>query len=633
VFNWTSSNTTVATVDGTGRVTARALGTARIDASADGRTGSTTVTVIAATVARVVVTPPSSSVVILGTTQLSARLESADGTEIKGPLVTWSSSNAVVASVDQTGLVTGAQVGSATITASAQGHSGTATVFVADRLIASIDVVPATATVLVGDSVQFSAVLRASDGSILSGRTIVWSTSNSATVVVNPVIAPATWARAVGAPCVGQTCTVIVRGTAEGKTDSAVVIVAKRVATVVITPPNDTLAIGAAQQFSATLRASDNTVLTLRGIAWSSTHPAAVALSRSTGDTTTASALALPAPCAVGQTHCVARIIATSEGRADTANISVPKSITQVQVTPANPIVNPGGAILLTARALAADGTDMTGGLTFSWASSSTNVTLSPAGNGTTKTATGLANPSCPTVVNTCSATVTATLTPGGTAGGTTVGVRKPVAQVVVSPDSVIVNAAQTLGVSALVRATDNSSITDRVVTWVSANTAIATATGVGAFQLTANVAGLANPTCAGDPCSTTVRATTETWPGSGTARADTIPVRVYKAIDSVQIRVNGVRVDSVSVKILTSQAVTAVVFAGTTVITRPVGWFESSASFSVSPATGPGTTITAGALPAAPAALTAVACPVGVTPSLTCTGGRSRSINVRVTL
>lgn len=70
------------------------------------------------------VTPSSAAIEQGQTVQLTAK------TKPPGSAVTWSSSNATVATVDQSGLVTGVAAGSATITASASGKSGTSAITV-----------------------------------------------------------------------------------------------------------------------------------------------------------------------------------------------------------------------------------------------------------------------------------------------------------------------------------------------------------------------------------------------------------------------------------------------------------------------------------------------------------------------
>ena len=84
----------------------------------------------------VTVSPRSISLSAIGqTSQLTAQTTPAGGT------ITWSTSNASVATVDQNGLVTATGLGSATITATSGGKSGTCSVLVAEATLTEISAV------------------------------------------------------------------------------------------------------------------------------------------------------------------------------------------------------------------------------------------------------------------------------------------------------------------------------------------------------------------------------------------------------------------------------------------------------------------------------------------------------------
>jgi Leucine-rich repeat (LRR) protein len=82
-------------------------------------------------VASVTVTPPSSTIEVGEAVQLSAEVKNAEGTVLSAT-VEWTSGTPTVASVSGSGMVTGLADGTATITASAGGQSGSATVVVED---------------------------------------------------------------------------------------------------------------------------------------------------------------------------------------------------------------------------------------------------------------------------------------------------------------------------------------------------------------------------------------------------------------------------------------------------------------------------------------------------------------------
>jgi uncharacterized protein YjdB len=128
-FQWASTATAIATVDATGLVTGRAAGTANVTASVGTVSGSSAVTVTAAPVATVTVAPPAPNVIAGQTVQLTATLKDAAGNVLTGRTVTWASSNVLLATVNNSGLVTTLLLkGTVTITATSEGKSGTSTV-------------------------------------------------------------------------------------------------------------------------------------------------------------------------------------------------------------------------------------------------------------------------------------------------------------------------------------------------------------------------------------------------------------------------------------------------------------------------------------------------------------------------
>ena len=95
-------------------------------------------------VASVAVTPGAGTIIVGGTVQLTASTLDSTGAALTGHSISWSSSNAAVATVSATGLVTGVSGGVATISATSEGKVGTATVTVANAFN------PTTSTTLAG---------------------------------------------------------------------------------------------------------------------------------------------------------------------------------------------------------------------------------------------------------------------------------------------------------------------------------------------------------------------------------------------------------------------------------------------------------------------------------------------------
>lgn len=128
--SWSSGSAAVASVSSSGLVTGVTPGSAQISATVDGKSGSVQITVNPLPVASVTVTPNPGAVAVSSTLQLNAELRSGTGAVLTGRTVTWQTSDASKATVSGSGLVTGVADGVATITATSEGVSGTASVVV-----------------------------------------------------------------------------------------------------------------------------------------------------------------------------------------------------------------------------------------------------------------------------------------------------------------------------------------------------------------------------------------------------------------------------------------------------------------------------------------------------------------------
>ncbi len=174
---WASSDWGVATVSASGLVTGAAVGAPTITATSEGLRGTVSITVANVPVASVEVSPAIASVWVAGTMQLRATPKDAAGNVLAGRAVTWTSSNAGIAPVSASGLVTGAAAGAATITATSEGQSAPVAITVATAPVASVSVSPSSADLPVGQTVQLTATLQDAAGNVLSGRTVLWASS------------------------------------------------------------------------------------------------------------------------------------------------------------------------------------------------------------------------------------------------------------------------------------------------------------------------------------------------------------------------------------------------------------------------------------------------------------------------
>jgi hypothetical protein len=163
------------------RVTAKATTTVSATLPAAGSSGG----------AYVRISGPA-SVGVGGTITLLAAVGDASGNPVPHPSVTWTSSDAAIATVTGTSdsaSVTGRQAGFATIYASSGGLTDSQTVQVVGSAgpVAAVSIVPASATVIVGDTgVLLSVELHDSAGSVIYHRGASWFTPDSSVLELLP---------------------------------------------------------------------------------------------------------------------------------------------------------------------------------------------------------------------------------------------------------------------------------------------------------------------------------------------------------------------------------------------------------------------------------------------------------------
>src|SRR6185437_12906075 len=126
-------------------------------ATSEGKSGTSSITVLPVPVASVTVVLSPSSITAVGTSQATATTLDSHGGVLSGRAVAWSSSNTAVATVSQTGLVTAVAVGSASIVATSEGQTGSATLTVTQAPVASVTVTPAPTTLVQGATEQLTA--------------------------------------------------------------------------------------------------------------------------------------------------------------------------------------------------------------------------------------------------------------------------------------------------------------------------------------------------------------------------------------------------------------------------------------------------------------------------------------------
>ena len=135
-------------------------------------------------VATVTVSLETSTLVAGQATTATAVLRDASGNLLTGRTVTWTSSSPSVATVSPGGSVVALGVGTASITASSEGQSGSALLVVSLPPVASVAVM-VTSPVAIGQTAQATAVVFDGTGKVLDGRPVTWSSSDSSVASVS----------------------------------------------------------------------------------------------------------------------------------------------------------------------------------------------------------------------------------------------------------------------------------------------------------------------------------------------------------------------------------------------------------------------------------------------------------------
>ena len=278
VVTWYSSDTTVASVTG-GAVHALKAGTALVTASVDGvsDTATATITTISDLVDSVVVSPGTASLIVNQTLALTARPVDSAGTVVANHPVSWATSDPSIATVTPAGVVTGVSAGDASVRATADGNTSTVSVTVSpvpEVPVALVTVSPAPAALREGATLQLTAVTTDSAGTVLSGRTVTWASSNEhvAKVSASGLVS------GIGAG------SATITATSEGESASVTASVTASVvavASVTMNRATASIAAGESLQLLATPRDAGGNPLTGRTIVWTSSNTSVASVSSS----------------------------------------------------------------------------------------------------------------------------------------------------------------------------------------------------------------------------------------------------------------------------------------------------------------------------------------------------------------
>lgn len=287
--NWSSSNSAVAAISNAsgsqGLATGNAVGTTTITAAYAGQTMSTSLKVTAATLSLIQVTPVNPSI-HKGTVQqfMATGVYSDNSTEDLTSFVTWSSSNPLVASIenapDTPGLALGVGTGGSMITATYGGVSGNASLIVTPAQLTSIVVSPYNISLPSGYSQQYSAKGIYTDNTTQDlTKEVAWASSDTNVATISN--APDSPGAAVGKG-VGST---LISASLSGVTGVAPLNIIEAVLdSIVVVPENASLPLGTSQQYKAKGIFSDASEENLTtDVTWTSSDTSVVTISNATG--------------------------------------------------------------------------------------------------------------------------------------------------------------------------------------------------------------------------------------------------------------------------------------------------------------------------------------------------------------
>ena len=264
---WTSNNEIAATVTGSGLVTARKAGTARITASPVENTQAScnaTVDVVDSRIVSAVITTRSGSLRIGIPRQFQVSLtDSVGGAIPPGRTVTWTSVTPTIATVSTNGLVTAIALGAARIAVNAEGAVDTVNFNVTKIPVATVRLSPLSSSIVQGGTVQINATIEDSSGTAVTDRVVEWTSSD-------PTRASVSLTGLVTTQAPG---TVTITATSETRSGTAQVTV-QPIPVDTIVASNYTVALNAASKsFSIQLRDVNGNQIFSRTVAVTSSQP------------------------------------------------------------------------------------------------------------------------------------------------------------------------------------------------------------------------------------------------------------------------------------------------------------------------------------------------------------------------
>jgi hypothetical protein len=299
---------------------------------------------------------PANPVLALGKTQQFTVTGSfSDGSqEDMTHEVTWNSTQPTIAAVSSSGMAVSKQSGATMVTAASGAVSSATKLTVSGAALVSIAVAPPNPVVAKGNTQQFAATGKYSDGSTQDVTSAVaWTASPSGVAAIGST-------GLASAQSVGTATVTATSGSISGT--GALIVSSASLVSIVVAPVSATVPKGDTQQLSATGTYSDGSIQNLTGsVVWSST-PSSVATISGTG---------LATAQGVG-TAAITAGAGSITGRGS-LNVSA-AALVSIAVTPADSSIGLGATQQLSATGTFSDGStqDVTSSAT--WASGNPTV-------------------------------------------------------------------------------------------------------------------------------------------------------------------------------------------------------------------------------------------------------------------
>jgi uncharacterized protein YjdB len=248
--SWSTMPAGIITVSNAGLATASAIGTVTVTATKGFHRGSDTVTVAAPVLVSIALSPQSVTLTPQHSGQLTAEGTYNDqSTQDISSSVMWSASPDHVVTIDTNGMVTGASLGTTTVTAAFNNLTASSQVAVVAPTLESIWISPKHVSIPLGENQQLAAVAQYSDGSSkYLKNSVQWSSSD--TTILSMGVSGLATGVSLGTASVTATSGTV-SGTAQVQVAPAVVT------SLAIAPASSMLLVGGRAQLSATAIFSD----------------------------------------------------------------------------------------------------------------------------------------------------------------------------------------------------------------------------------------------------------------------------------------------------------------------------------------------------------------------------------------